>query len=200
MFVRVGGIPGIGKTTVIERAVELSPKAGVTIERARTKEVLCELAGVRTVEEYRGLPVEFRKSLYPELDRRLYAEDREGPTAVRLYDGHFYFFDPETGGYQTRTMYPEDKLQLMAIIVLVVADMEVIFRRRSQDQDFRLDRQQLSVDLLHREQEMEVKTASSQATQLRIPFQIFYNEEGEIDNVAKELLAFLSRIGIQKSG
>ncbi len=191
MLVRVGGIPGVGKTTVIERAVDLSPKAGGVIKRARTKEVLCELAGVSTVEEYRMLPLGFRKSLYPEMDRRLYAEDRENPAAVRLYDGHFYFFDPETGGYQTRTVYPEDKLQLMAIVVLAVANPETVLRRRIQDQSFRLDRQQISLDLLRKEQDMEIKTAATQAEQLGIPFRVFQNEDGETDRVALRLLSFL---------
>ncbi|MDP2641462.1 MAG: hypothetical protein Q8P39_02895 [Candidatus Yanofskybacteria bacterium] len=191
MLVRVGGVPGVGKTIVIERAVDLSPKSGVIIERARTKEVLCELAGVSTVEEYRTLPLNFRKSLYPEMDRRLYAEDQENPATVRLYDGHFYFFDPETGGYQTRTVYPEDKLQLMAIIVLAVANPETLFRRRIQDQSFRLDRQQISLELLRKEQEMEVKTAATQAEQLGIPFRVLQNEDGETDCVALQLLSFL---------
>lgn len=190
MLVRVGGIPGVGKTALIERVEELSQKRGLKIERARTREILCELAGVRTVEEYRTLPIGVRKSLYPEMDRRIYATDRGDLVTVRLYDGHFYFDDPETGSYQTRPIYPEDRTQLMAIVVLVVADPVTVFNRRVQDLSFRLDRQQLSPDLLRREQEMEVKVASSQAEQLGIPFQKFYNEDGEIDRIARRLLSF----------
>lgn len=193
MFVRVGGIPGVGKTAVIERAVELSRETGIDLERARTKEVLCELASVETVEEYRRLPLKLRKSLYPPLDRRLYAEDRLRPCVMKLYDSHFYFFDPETGNYQTRTLLPEDKQQLRAIVVLAVDNVKVVSKRRQQDQSFRLDRQQLSIGLLHMEQAMEIKVASSQAAQLEIPFQVLYNEDGDLDRVALQLLTFVER-------
>ncbi len=193
MLVRVGGVPGVGKTTVIHEVQEIARIEGFQLEIAKTRETLCELAGVKTVEEYRALPEQTRSNLYPEMDRRVYESDRQDPSIIRLYDGHFWFFHSQGGLYRARIIHPGDDKQLLAIAV-IVADPEVVYNRRLKDLAIRSDRHWVERDGLDWEQRMEVAVASTQAAQLGIPVRIFHNNGGETPKVSELVLSFVKNL------
>lgn len=76
MIIYVGGIPGVGKTTIITRLEKIAQKAGFKLEQTRGLDILCKLAGVAAVKELRLLPEEIRSKFRPEMYKRLYAMDQ----------------------------------------------------------------------------------------------------------------------------
>lgn len=109
MFVYVGGVPGVGKTTVITKTKRLAQKHKTKIEIVTGAPILCELADLATVAELRALPESVRRALRPEMNRRLYELDRMDPDIIWLADGHFVYFDVEGKKYGVRQIQPWDK-------------------------------------------------------------------------------------------
>lgn len=91
MFVYVGGIPGIGKTAIITKTIELSKKLGIKMEDAGGVAIMRQLAGVSTTEELRVLPEKIRQSLRPKMEIALRNIERQKPETILLQDGHFVF-------------------------------------------------------------------------------------------------------------
>ncbi len=185
MFVYVGGVPGVGKTTVIEETIKIALNHGIKMEKIKGSPILCELAGVSTVAELRALPESVRRALRPEMNRRLYEFDRADPEVIRLADGHFIYFDIEGKEYGIRQIQPWDKEQMLAIAV-IVANPRTILHRRLKDAHERYDRK-LDINFLIQEQKMEIDVAISQAKELGIPF-CFLSNEGNENPIASETL------------
>ena len=188
MLVYVGGVPGVGKTTVIEKTKKLAQKHGIKVETIKGAPILCELAGVKTVRELRKLPESVRRELRPEMNRRVYELDRADPDTIRLGDGHFVYFDIEGKEYGIRQIQPWDKEQLLAIAV-VIASIDTIQQRRFKDMHRRSDRK-LDKDFLIREQKMEIQIATAQAAELGISICFVRNEGNEIPTAPETLLSF----------
>ena len=129
MFIQIGGIPGVGKTTINKNVEYLAKKHYLKVERVSGPNILRELAGVATIEEMRALPEEVRASLRPEMYRRLYEADRNDINTIRLVDGHFIFFDIKGEKYGVQPIHPEDKEQMLAMAV-ITADPEIVLQRR----------------------------------------------------------------------
>ena len=185
MFFYIGGVPGVGKTTVVTETEGLARDRGIKMEKIKGAPILCELAGVDTVAELRALPESVRRALRPEMNRRLYELDRRDPETIRLADGHFVYFDIKGEEYGVRQIQPLDKEQMLAIAV-IVANPHTVLRRRLKDVDDRHDRKR-NIDFLIQEQKMEVDVATSQATELGIPL-CFASNEGYENPTASEML------------
>jgi len=188
MFVYIGGIPGVGKTTVVTEVEELARKRKIKLEKIKGAPILCELAGVTTVAELRALPEGVRRALRPEMNRRLYELDRENSGIIRLADGHFVYFDIEGKEYGVRQVQPWDKEQTIAIAV-IVASPDSILSRRLKDVSDRPDRKH-NISFLIQEQKMEIDVAVSQAKELNVPFCFIRNEGSESPTAAETLLSF----------
>ena len=193
MFVYVGGIPGVGKTTIITLAEKMAQENGLKLEQiAKGVDILCKLAEVATVEELRALPEEIRSKLRPEMNRQLYAIDRKDITTVKIADGHFCFFDVKGKEYGVRSVQPWDKKQMLAMAV-ITASHKTILKRRIRDFAKRSDRQ-LDLEFIEIEQKMEIEIAFSQAERLGIPIKILTNEDGRHIRTSKALLAFIKKL------
>lgn len=188
MFVYIGGVPGVGKTTVVTKAEELARKRKIKMEKIKGAPILCELAGVTTVAELRALPEGVRRALRPEMNRRLYELDRGDSGTIRLADGHFVYFDVEGKEYGVRQIQPWDKEQTIAIAVVVASPSSILSRRLKEAND-RPDRKH-DINFLIREQKMEIDVAVSQATELGVPFCFIRNEDGESPPAVETLLSF----------
>ncbi len=188
MFVYIGGVPGVGKTTLVVETEKLARKREVRMETIKGVPILCELAGVTTVAELRALPESVRRALRPEMNRRLYELDCRDPETIRLADGHFVYFDIEGKEYGIRQIQPWDKKQMLAIVV-VIANPYTILHRRLKDTGDRQDRKR-NIDFLIQEQKMEVDVAVSQAMELGIPFCFVGNEGHENPTTSEMLFSF----------
>jgi len=188
MFVHVGGVPGVGKTTVIAKTVKLAQEREIRVEEINGASILCSLAGVDTIVELRALPESVRRGLRPELNRRLYEIDRRDLQTIRLIDGHFVFFETKGKEYGIREIQPWDKEQTIAIAV-IVANPRTILNRRLKAVTSRPDRQQ-DLNFLIREQNMEIQVAGTQAKELDIPICLLSNEDVENLTAPEKLLSF----------
>jgi len=188
MFVYIGGVPGVGKTTVVTEVEELARKRKIKMEEVKGAPILCELAGVATVAELRALSESVRRVLRPEMNRRLYELDRADPGTIRLADGHFVYFDVEGKEYGVRQIQPWDKTQTIAIAVIIASPSSILSRRLKETNN-RPDRKH-DINFLIQEQKMEIDVAVSQATELGIPFCFIRNEGGESPTAAETLLFF----------
>lgn len=191
MFVYVGGVPAVGKTSIIQEVEKLAFKQGVSLERTVGTVIMCELANVATVEELRRLPEETRLKLRPEMNRRIYEQDRLDPATIRVCDGHFCFFDIKGEKYGKRQIQPWDKEQMKAYIV-VLASPQTVLQRRIKDGIERPDRQR-DLDFIKREQQLEVQIATGQAQELGIPIGFLANGHKKSVTKEAELLLFLIR-------
>ena len=193
MLVRIGGIAGIGKTTIIKELLVIGQESGLPIREAPLREILRELAGVKTVEEYKALSEEIRGSFYPESERQIYELDRVNPSTVWVHDGRFAYFNQKSGEYRIRPVVHDDSERLLAIAILV-AKPEVILSRRIKDYPIRNDRHLLDVDSLKARQEKEVMVALLQAKEIGVPIRILSNgKSDEISKVADDLFSFVKK-------
>ena len=163
MFIRIGGVPGVGKSTLINNLVEVANKNNLPVERVKGGDYLLKLAGVSSYDELRKLPEDYRASLRPEMYRLTYEEDRRKPEIIKLRDAHFSLIDPETSKIVIFPILPEDAEQMVSM-VLLTADPEVIMTRRTQQGD-RIDRY-FDLKTIKKEQAVEIEIASSQAKDL----------------------------------
>lgn len=188
MFVYIGGVPGVGKTTIVTETEKFARDHGIKMEKIKGAPILCELAGVSTVAELRALPESVRRVLRPEMNRRLYELDRSDPEIIRLADGHFVYFDIEGKEYGIRQIQPWDKEQMLAMAV-IVANPSAILQRRLKDAHDRYDRKH-DIDFLIQEQKMEVSIAISQTAELGIPLCFIRNEDNEGPAASETLFSF----------
>jgi adenylate kinase len=188
MFVYIGGVPGVGKTTVVAETEGLARDRGIKMEKIKGAPILCELAGVVTIAELRVLPESVRRALRPEMNRRLYELDRSDPEVIRLADGHFVYFDIEGKEYGIRQIQTWDKEQMLAMAVIVANPYTILHRRLKEAHD-RYDRKR-NIDFLIQEQKMEVDIATSQAAELGISLCFLSNENGENPTASEMLFSF----------
>jgi adenylate kinase len=190
MFIYMGGVPGVGKTTLITDLEILSRKRGIKLERMIGTKILCDLSGAKNVEELRALPEEVRSKYRLKLNEIIYEIDRKDSGTIRVADGHFCYFDVNGEKYGIRSIYPWDKQQLLAMGV-VMAEPNTILERRLAEKDERTDRQ-LDLDFITKEQFIELGVAYYQANELSIPIKIFKNEKtASIDKTSQDMLDFI---------
>lgn len=190
MFIFIGGVPGVGKTTAIKAAERLSKDkhSDIKIKRIVGVNILCKLAGVRTAKELRALPENIRYKLRPEMYKRLYKIDRANPHIVRIGDGHFCMFDIKGEKYGTRKIQPWDRKQT-AGMGIIIANPQQILKRRIKEAYKRFDRQ-LTLAFIKQEQKMEIEIAAAQAKELGIPFKLFSNNTQKMVHLCDKINSF----------
>lgn len=185
MFVYVGGVPGSGKTSLISACTYIAITKGLAWEHTVGTLIMCELAGVATVEELRRLPESARSALRPIMNERIYYQDRLDPYTVRICDGHFYFYDVTGNEHGTRSIQPGDPEQMKGFI-LIKASSKNILERRIRDKSHRSDRQ-LNKELIQQEIKMEEAIAKQQAEKLNIPLLFVENNDQDIKMASQRL-------------
>ena len=189
MFVYLGGIPGVGKTTVVSGTLDIARAAGFSLVGMEEKKVLCELAGVGSPEEYRVLPVAVRTRARREMVACFYAVDCNDPQVVRMRDDHFVY-PQEDGSYLARPYELGDKNQMLAIVVLW-AEPKAILGRRLRKYAERPDRPLSDVPRVIEHQALEIATAIRQANFLDIPVRILHNQEGMSEKTSQLVVSFV---------
>lgn len=189
MFVYVGGIPGVGKSRIVTDAEKLARKHGIKMELINEASLLCKLADVATVEELQTLSKGTRIDLHSEMNRKLYEMDRQDLETIRIADGYFMYFDiSEITEYGVRELQPWDETQILGITI-IIAKPYIILQRRLQDIRERPDRK-CDLNFLIREQNMEIKDISLQASKLNLSPYLIRNDMTGSLSAAEALLAF----------
>lgn len=185
MFIFVGGIPGVGKTSIIEGLISKLNSSGNKTEGIYGLPILCKLAGNISAEEFRKLPDRVRDQYRPEMLRRIYERDKNDPSTIRIVDGHFAYFETEgRRGFSTRSVNSEDYERIKAIFI-IESNPEEILERRKRDSGERTDRA-LDIDYIREQLEIERNEATNQAKKLGIPI-VFIDNGKKLEDAIREI-------------
>lgn len=198
MFVYIGGVPGVGKTSFIREVVKLSQESDFPVMGMNEKSVLRELIGVTTEEEYRLLPDNIRAQARRKMVVQFYELDAADSKAIRIRDDHFAV-PKGNNQYFTRPYEISDKLQVLAMIVLI-STPDIIARHRCKDMAFRPERAIEDYKTITEHQNMEINTAIAQASCLNVSLGIFLNEEGKLSTAVKKTLSLIQTAVASKGG
>ena len=188
----IGGIPGVGKTSVICSAVETIRKKGqnarVVVFGTEMFEQAKRTAGIKNRDELRKLAVKDQRTLQEMAARRI----AEMQDSIVIVDTHIFVRTGE--GYY----YPGLPLHLLEIIkpssfVMIIADaLEIVNRRKK-------DTTRLRDDISTEQVQYEIDTSKLMVATCSIltgaPFVIVANNDNKMDEavsgVAKVLLSAL---------
>lgn len=179
----VVGIPGVGKTSLLKRIVEILKEQNKTVSVNSFGSVMFEIAkskGIHDRDELRKLPVFEQKNL-----QKIAAEKLANLTDdVVIIDTHVFINSPE--GY-----YPGLPEHVLAILkpsnfVSVSAKPEEIYNRRMKD-DTR-NRDNVSIDNIKKELDVQSGMISACAVISGSPVKHVLNREGMIDEVAEKII------------
>jgi len=183
----VVGIPGVGKTTVITRAVEMLNTQGLNARLVVFGTVMFEEAmkmGVKHRDEMRRLSVEEQRRLQENAAVKI-ANMKDD---VIIIDTHLFISTKE--GY-----YPGLPLHLLNLLkptnlILVAAEPREILNRRMNDKT----RQRDLVDEAEIAHELEIARImlASCSILTGAPFAIVMNREGRVDEASHELANLLT--------
>ncbi|HJT49544.1 MAG TPA: adenylate kinase [Nitrososphaeraceae archaeon] len=186
----IGGIPGVGKTSVISSAVESIRKKGqnarVVVFGTEMFEEAKRTAGIKNRDELRKLAVEDQRRLQDMTARRI----SEMQDSIVIVDTHIFIRTGE--GYY----YPGLPLHLLEIIkptsfVIIVADaLEIVNRRKKDTSRVRDD---ISTDQVQYEIDTSKLMVATCSILTGAPFIIVTNNDDKMEEavscVAKVLLS-----------
>jgi len=176
----VTGIPGVGKTTVMQKAAE-----GMDIQFVTFGSVMIDIAKemglVKDRDEMRKLSLEQQKKL------QIKTAEKVGKMKNVIVDTHCTVKTPK--GYMPGL--PEWVLKKLnpAAIVLVEADPEEIYNRRAKDTTRNRDPD--SKEKIAEHQMINRATAMSYATLTGATVKIVFNHDNALDEAVKEVAPVL---------
>ncbi len=156
--IRVGGVYGVGKTTIIDKSLEiLANTHNVQIPKIKGSEIMAKILGIHhdlLPEQSEGSRQLAREMMYEEIARM--------PHGIR--DGHFAVVT-ERGDYEFPRS-PVDHFCVGALVVMT-ADAEVVAARRAA-----LGRIHRSTDLddIRHHQQVEADAGAELAEELGVPY------------------------------
>jgi adenylate kinase len=183
----VVGIPGVGKTTVITRAVEELNNLGHNARLVVFGTVMFEEAaklGVKHRDEMRKMPIEEQKRLQEQAAMKIASMKDD----ILLIDTHL-FINTREGYYPGLPLYLLNLLK-PTNLVLVAAEPKEILNRRINDKT----RQRDLVDEKDIAHELEIARIMVAACSILTgaPFAIIMNRDGMAENAVKDLINLLS--------
>jgi len=183
----VVGIPGVGKTTVITRAVEELNNLGYNARLVVFGTVMFEEAvklGIKHRDEMRKMPIEEQKRLQEYAAMKIASMQDD----IVLIDTHL-FINTREGYYPGLPLYLLNLLK-PTNLVLVAAEPKEILNRRINDKS----RQRDLVDEKDIAHELEIARIMVAACSILTgaPFSIIMNRDGMAENAVKDLINLLS--------
>ncbi|MBC7081495.1 MAG: adenylate kinase [Thermoplasmatales archaeon] len=175
MKVIVAGIPGAGKTTVLNevKGIEIVNYGDVMFSIAKEKNL------VKNRDEIRKLPVEKQRKLQKEAARKI-AKKKDV-----IIDTHCTIKTKD--GYMPGLPYEILSIIKPDFIVLVEADPKEIEKRRNKDKDIR-GRDVESLEEIELHQNINRMAAIAYAALINANVKIVKNEEGKVKECAEEIM------------
>lgn len=187
MFVYVGGILGVGKTTIVATILKNCGKTGLVLQGMDEGAVLRQLAGVLSAQAYHDLPEEIRANARQKMVARFYALDRQDPDKIRVRDDHFAYLRQDKTIF-IRPQEADDNERMLAFIVVIVDPKEILDRRMN---DRNRPERTAVLEEIANHQNMEIQTAALQSVCLNVPLLVVENKDGEYRSTVQTILAFI---------
>lgn len=191
-IVIVGGVPGVGKTTVINKVQELAKaekmKISIIVFGSVMMEIASELFNFHDRDNLRKLPSEKQKIIQKEAAIRI--KERSWGK-LTIIDTH-YTIKTRTGKYlQGIPSWVSNALK-PKLLVIVETNPDDISKRRSID-DSRL-RDEEDLDLVKEHQEINRTSAATICQKTGALLAIIKNKQGLADEAGEKLLIYLKSI------
>ena len=184
----VTGVPGVGKSTVVSKALEELRRGGVRCELINYGDVMLEMVrertGISDRDKMRKVPID----LYREIQREAAERIAAGAKGERvLVDTHCLVRKPE-GYYPGLPRWVLEALKPESI-VLIEAKPEEVVRRRLGDVSRRRDEEVLREVEEH--QQLNRAVAVAYAAQVGAAVRIIHNRQGRLGEAVKEMVEVL---------
>ena len=177
------GIPGVGKTSLVTKVVELIKAKNKTASVHSYGTVMLELAkdfGVKDRDELRTLPVEKQKEL-----QRLAAEKLASLNDDVIFVDTHAFISTKAGFYPG---LPNHVIQIIepTNFIAITASPDEIHNRRVKD-DTR-NRDTISIEEIKKELAVQDAMLSSCSVLSGSPMKVIFNHEGNIEEAANNVI------------
>jgi len=177
------GIPGVGKTTLLSKMVEIIKKHDKSVLVISFGTLMCDVAkknGLNDRDELRKLPVTEQQELQRMAAEKIAAQTEQ----VIIIDTHAFINSP--GGYYPGL--PENVLKIIkpTNFVSVSAKPEEIYNRRMKD-DTR-NRDKITIANVKKELDIQAGMISACSVITGSPVKFILNREGKIDETAEKII------------
>jgi adenylate kinase len=177
------GIPGVGKTTVINKAAELLNTNGINTSIAVFGTVMFEESknlGIKNRDELRKMPIYEQKRLQELAATKIAAMKDQ----VIIIDTHLFINTKQ--GY-----YPGLPISLLSILkptnfILIAAEPEEVLRRRVNDKSRNRDIK--SVEDIKYELKIAQVMVAACSILTGAPFAIISNNDGKLEEAARSIM------------
>jgi adenylate kinase len=186
----VVGVPGVGKTTVISKAAEKLNQSGRATDVIVFGSLMLDEArrwGVSDRDAMRKLSVNMQRRI-----QEMAASNINGIRGVNLFIDTHLFINTHEGRYPG---IPQKLLNILSPthLVMITADPEEIFRRRTRDGT--RSRDLISVEGIKKDIEVSTIMIATSSVLTGTPFKMIYNSDKMINDSVNELVGVISSIG-----
>ena len=179
----VVGIPGVGKTTLINKIVELIKDHNKSVKVTNFGTIMFEVAkenGINDRDELRKLSISDQKNLQKNASEKLSKIDDD----VVIIDTHAFIRTPE--GLNPGLPYHVLKIIEPTHLIIVTAKTEEIYNRRMKDET--RNRDKASVATIKKELDIQSAMMSTCAVLSGSPLRTIQNNEGKLEEAASQII------------
>ena len=179
----VVGIPGVGKTTLINKIVELLEDNNKSVQVKNFGTVMFEVAkeqGIVNRDELRKLSISDQKNLQKTAAEKLSKIDDD----VLIIDTHAFIRTPE--GLNPGLPYYILKIIEPTHFIIVTAQTEEIYNRRMKDET--RNRDKASIATIKKELDIQSAMMSACAVLSGSPLRTIQNNEGKLEEAANQII------------
>ena len=175
----VMGVPGAGKTTVLEKFIENNPEWEI-VNYGTLMFNIAKLYGINDRDEMRKSPIEIQKKIQEEVANKL---SEISKNKNKILDTHAAIKTPS--GYLPGL--PEKTLKKMKVdgLILITADPDEILSRRRKDKTRKRDEE--GENQLKEHISININMCSTYSVITGAPFKIINNKEGKIKETVEHL-------------
>jgi len=179
----VVGIPGVGKTTLINKIVELIKNNDKTVKVTNYGTIMFEVAkenGINDRDELRKLPIKEQKKLQKIAAEKLSSTQGD----VIIIDTHAFIRTPE--GFNPGLPYHVLQIIEPSHFILVTAKTEEIYNRRMKDET--RNRDKVSIETIKKELDIQSAMMSACSVLSGSPLKPVLNSEGKLEEAANQII------------
>ena len=179
----VVGIPGVGKTTLINKIVELIKNNDKIVKVTNYGTIMFEVAkehGINDRDELRKLPISEQKKLQKNAAEKL--SQTEGD--IIIIDTHAFIRTPE--GFNPGLPYHVLQIIQPSHFILVTAKTEEIYNRRMKDET--RNRDKVSIETIKKELDIQSAMMSACSVLSGSPLKPVLNSEGKLEEAANQII------------